>query len=84
VEAYKPPSPAARATRQWIAASKSVAPGQVMRFVFTRGEPGVWAYGVGELDERKVDVGKYIQLLKRAAGTILDAFSITGWIKGPN
>ncbi len=73
VNAYKFPSPAARAARQWIDAGKSVAPGQVMRFVFTRGKPGVWAAGVGELDERTVDVGRYIRLSESAAGTIWGA-----------
>jgi hypothetical protein len=75
VDAYKSPSPAARAAKQWIEAGKSVAPGQVMQFVITRGKPGVWAYGLGELDVRRVDVERYIELLERAAGTVLDVFS---------
>lgn len=73
VEAYKSPSPAARAARQWMDAGKSVAPGQVMKFVYTRGAPGVWAYGCGALNTRPVDVGRYVQLVERAAGTVLDA-----------
>ncbi len=76
VVAYKSPSPAARAARQWIEAGKSVAPGQVMKFVYTRGKPGVWAYGCGELDGRTVDVRKYVELLERAAGMILGILSI--------
>ncbi|RPH59458.1 MAG: hypothetical protein EHM81_08165, partial [Chloroflexi bacterium] len=72
VAAYKSPSPAARAAKQWLEAGKSVAPGQVMKFVFTRGKPGVWAYGCGELDERTVDIGRYVELLNRAAETVID------------
>jgi DNA polymerase-2 len=74
VEAYKSPSPAARAARQWLDAGKPVAPGQVMRFVYTRGKPGVWAYGCGALDVRTADVGRYVQLVERAAGMVLDVF----------
>jgi DNA polymerase-2 len=74
VDAYKSPSPAARAAQQWVAAGKSVAPGQVMRFVFTRGKPGVWAVGCGELDSRTVDTGMYAELAERTARTILDSF----------
>ena len=75
VDKYQSPSPAARAARQWVEAGKSVAPGQVMRFVFTRGKPGVWAVGVGELDARKVDVGKYAELVERAVDTIIQIFN---------
>jgi DNA polymerase-2 len=74
VDEYKSPPPAARAARQWLEAGKSVSPGQVMRFVYTRGHPGVWALGCGELDGRTVDVGRYLTLLNRAVGTVLDIF----------
>jgi DNA polymerase-2 len=72
LEGYKTPSPAARAARQLVGMGKSVAPGQVMRFVLTRGKPGVWAYGCGEFDRRTLDLGKYGELLERATSTILD------------
>ena len=74
VEDYKSPSPAARAAQQMIDNGISVAPGQVMRFVLTRGKPGVWALGCGELDGRTVDVGRYVKVLIRAVGSILDVF----------
>lgn len=74
VDEYKSPPPAARAARQWLEAGKSVAAGQVMRFVYTRGHPGVWAVGCGELDGRTVDVGRYLTLLNRAVGTVMDIF----------
>lgn len=74
VEDYKSPSPAARAAQQWLEAGKSVAPGQVMRFVYTRGHPGIWAFGCGELEGRVVDVRRYMTLLNRAVGSVLDIF----------
>lgn len=74
VEAYKSPSPAARAALQLVEMGKAVAPGQVIRFVYTHGVTGVWAYGREELDARTVDVGRYIQLVERAAGTVVDVF----------
>ena len=52
----------------------SIAPGQVMRFVLTRGKPGVWALGCGELDGRTVDVGRYVELLARTIDTITSPF----------
>lgn len=76
LDGYKTPSPAARAARQLVESGKTVAPGQVMRFVLTRGSPGVWAYGCGKFDERTLDDGKYGELLERAAGTILDSFTL--------
>jgi DNA polymerase II len=66
LEAYRMPSPAARAARQLVESSKEVKPGQMMRFVYTRGKPGVWALdGDKEFEIRRVDVGRYIQLLER-------------------
>ena len=74
VEHYKSPSPAALAAQQMIDKGMSVAPGQVMRFVLTRGKPGVWALGCGELDGRTVDVGRYVVLLERAVETVSKLF----------
>jgi DNA polymerase II len=74
VEDYKSPPPAARAARQWLEAGKPVSPGQVMRFVYTRGQPGVWAPGCGELDGRMVDVDRYLTILERAIDTVIAPF----------
>lgn len=74
VEDYKSLSPAARAAQQMIDKGMSVAPGQVMHFVLTRGKPGVWAFGCGELDGRIVDMGRYVELLERAVETVLKSF----------
>ena len=66
LEAYRVPSPAARAAQQVVAAGKEVKPGQMMRFVYTRGKPGVWALdGTQEFEMMRVDVERYFQLLER-------------------
>lgn len=72
VQDYKSPSPAARAARQLLEAGQEPAPGQRIRFVYTRGRPGVWAYGAGRLDPRTVDIARYARLLERAVRTVLD------------
>jgi DNA polymerase II len=76
---YKTPSPAARAAMQLVDAGKTVAPGQVIRFVFTRGRPGVWAYGCGKFDQGTLGLKQYGELLERAARTILDSFMLVPW-----
>ena len=54
LDGYKSLSPAARAALQLQAAGHAVAPGQAMRFLFTRGCPGVQAWELGEaLDPRE-------------------------------
>jgi DNA polymerase-2 len=73
VEDYKTPSPAARAARQLIERGETLAPGQTIRFVYTRGKPGVWAYRNEDFNLEQVDVDRYLILLERAAATILDA-----------
>ncbi|MBK8293115.1 MAG: hypothetical protein IPK96_21465 [Flammeovirgaceae bacterium] len=48
VEAYRSPSPSAHAARQLQSVGRVVAPGQIMRFVYTRGAERVrvWELGV--------------------------------------
>ncbi|HEY3310078.1 MAG TPA: DNA polymerase domain-containing protein [Anaerolineales bacterium] len=74
VQDYKALSPAARAARQLLEQGQSLSPGQTIRFIHTRGKPGVWAYGAGELDPRIMDTARYSTLLDRAAATILELF----------
>ena len=82
--AYSSPSPAARAVWQMQAAGKLVRPGQRVRFLYTRGKPGVSAWDVsstgtssGQPDIRSkapgagVDLPRYRELLQRAIQTIL-------------
>lgn len=72
LEAYRTPSPAARAAMQVQDAGKSVAPGQSMRFIYTRGKPSVWAWGADMLlDPRRVDTDRYCVLLNREVETVL-------------
>ncbi len=75
--AYRVPSPAARAAQQLVEAGKEVHPGQVvMRFVHTRGKPGVWALdGEKEFEMRRVDVERYCLLLERETETVLEAIT---------
>jgi DNA polymerase II len=66
LEAYRVPSPAARAAQQLVDAGKEVKPGQMMRFVYTRGKPGIWALdGAQAFEMKAVDVERYFQLLER-------------------
>jgi DNA polymerase-2 len=75
LDGYKTLSPSARAAKQLKEKGKTIAPGQTMRFVFTRGKPGVWAYGgCSDFDWKTLDVGRYVKLLERASKTILDSF----------
>jgi len=79
LEAYHSPSPTALAARQLAEYDKDLRPGQAVRFVYTLGKPGVWAWDVpGELDSRSIDVARYSTLLERAAETILQPFSSDG------
>ena len=86
-EAYKVRSPAARALVQLQAAGKALEPGRRVRFVYTLGEPGVWAWGAAaDLDPAGVDVARYAELLLRAAGALLQPFigeaALRRWVAG--
>ncbi len=74
VSAYKSAAPSARAARLLLAHGQHLAAGQTLRFVYTRGKPGVWAHGCGDLDRRTVDIQRYCMLLDRAAASVLSAF----------
>ncbi|RPI20371.1 MAG: hypothetical protein EHM70_26580, partial [Chloroflexota bacterium] len=72
LEEYRSPSPPARAAAQMEAAGKPVRKGQHVRFIYTLGEPGVAAWDVHSyLDPATVDVARYVELLVRAAVTVL-------------
>jgi len=77
--AYRSPSPTAVAARQLAEYDKELRPGQVVRFVFTLGKPGVRAWDVpGGLDARTIDIFRYSTLLERAAQTIFQPFLSDG------
>jgi DNA polymerase-2 len=79
LEEYRSPSPAARALMQLQQLGKSLRPGQSVRLVYTRGEPGVYAWDLPDRpDPRTLDVGIYQELLLRAVGTILEPFGVMG------
>ena len=69
---FRSPSPAARALAQLSRAGQQRRPGQRLALIYTRGEPGVYAWDLPQaLDLAAVDVHRYEELLVRAADTIL-------------
>jgi len=74
---YRVPSPGARAVMQLQANGKAVRPGQRVRLLYTRGEPGVFAWDLpGQPNPAELDVDYYCQLLLRAASAILQPFGV--------
>jgi DNA polymerase-2 len=77
LEAYTSPSPVARAVAQLQAVGKVVKPGQRVRFLYTRGNPGVHAWDLpAEPDLASLDVDRYIELMLRAAFSILQPLGV--------
>lgn len=78
LESYKSPTPAVRAARLLLQQTgKRVRPGQKMRFVYTRGERDVYPWEMqGEFDSDTLDREKYVELLARAASSVLYPFGI--------
>ena len=77
LDAYRVPSPAARAAKQLVLVGKEIRPGQRIRFVYTQGEPGVHAWNMPEpLMPEMLDLSRYRTLLIRAAHTILQPFGV--------
>ena len=73
IEAYKTPSPAARAALQLQANGRQFAPGQSLEFLFARNATGVHAWELDEtLDSGRLDTKRYCKLLDRAVQTVLD------------
>jgi DNA polymerase II len=77
VNEYKVPSPAAMAAGQLEQAGKFLRPGQIVRFIYTLGEPGVRAWDLLEaFNPRIIDISPYKILLDRAMETILKSFGV--------
>ena len=75
VEDYRVPSPAARAAKQLMAAGKTVKPGQRVRFLYTRGKPGVCAWDLPvHPPPAAIDLPRYKELIDRAAEEVLQPF----------
>ncbi len=69
---FRTPSAAARALAQLARAGQERRPGQRVRFIYTRGAPGVYAWDLASPpDPAAVDTARYAELLVRAADTIL-------------
>ena len=78
LEAYRTPSPAARAAIQLREIGKEMEPGQRVRFIFTRGKPGVYAWHLPDPpDPAWLDTARYRTLLLRAGHAILGPFGIS-------
>jgi len=88
LDEYRSPSPAARAAAQLQAVGKTLRPGQSVRFIYTLGRPGVYAWNLPEPpNPASVDVSRYTTLLLRAASTVLSPLGVseTGlrdWVAG--
>ena len=77
LEAYRTPSPAARAVLQLQAVGKELRPGQRVPFIYTLGKPGVFAWDRPQaLNPHRVDVARYQRLLLRAAGIVLESWGM--------
>jgi DNA polymerase-2 len=78
LEDYRSPTPGARAAMQMLAQTgKRVRPGQKMRFIYTRGEPNVRPWEIAQIiDADEIDRVKYIELMARAASSVLHPFGI--------
>ena len=77
LDEYRTPSPAARAAAQLESIGKSLRPGQRVRFLYARGEPGVYAWDLpSPPDPDILDVARYAELLLRAGATVLQPLGI--------
>jgi len=77
MEAYRTPSPAARAVLQLNTVGKELRPGQRVPFLYTLGKPGVLAWDLPRRpNPRTIDVTRYQRLLLRAAAIVLESWGL--------
>ena len=77
LDEYRVPSPAAQAALQLEMVGKSLRPGQMVRFLYTLGDPGVLAWDLPQPpDPRTVDIARYAELLARAATSVLQPLGV--------
>ena len=78
LESYRSPTPAARSALQLLEyTGKRVRPGQKVRFVYTQGEMGVRSWELpGKINLSDIDKDKYVELMARAAASVLHPFGI--------
>jgi DNA polymerase-2 len=78
LEDYKVPSAVARAGMQLHKAGKQVRPGMVLRFLYTRGKPGIRAWDLPQpFAPTAISYSRYIELFIRAAHTIIQPLGVT-------
>jgi DNA polymerase-2 len=78
LEKYRTPSPAARAARQLSLLGRELRPGQSVRLLYIRGEPGVVAWDLlPPPDPKTLDLVQYDKLFFRAAHTILEPLGVS-------
>ncbi len=79
LEDYRSPTPGARAAMQLLETSgKRVRPGQKMRFLYMRSSPDVCPWETAEkIEVKDIDSVKYIELMARAASSVLHPFGIS-------
>jgi DNA polymerase-2 len=88
LDAYRDPSPAARALMQLHEVGKELRPGQRVKFLLVRSGTGVQAWDLPEKpDPRSLDVERYVELMLRAAGSVLqplgyDTPRLRQWLTG--
>ena len=74
---YRVYSPAAHAAAQLEAVGKSLRPGQMVRFLYTLGKPGVIAWDLPvRPDVKTLDIPRYAELLLRAAASVLQPLGV--------
>ena len=79
LDTYSSPSPTAVVARQLAEHDKNLHPGQVVRFVYTLGKPGVRAWDISEeLDGRTINVAHYSTLKDAPPKTIFQPFLSDG------
>jgi len=77
LDEYRIPSLVARAAAQLQKVGKSVEPGQRVRFLYTPGKPGVYAWDLPEAPHpNAVDKSRYAELLLRAATTVFQPLGV--------
>ena len=78
LDEYRVPSPPARAAAQLKAVGKTLRAGQKVRFLYTRGEPGVHAWDLPmPPDPSTLDFAYYRELLLRASVSVLEPFGVS-------
>lgn len=77
ISQYRQPSPAARAAMQLAQLNKPPHAGQIVHFLFIKGETGVLAWRAGApFQYSQVNISEYLKLLARAASNILQPLGV--------